>query len=454
MSIDFGQNLRKRAWLGMLFAILLLAAGCQSLSNPPLIAQIHPAPNTAISAFSWVGVTFSQPVTQAQAEIAFTIFPEVNGEFLWQDNTLWFRPIQPFAQDTQYRAQLSGEIKTSEDTTISADQTWTFTIREPAILYYVPMGESGEIWVIDPDQGEPGQLTNTGGQVLEYAVDRSGGTIAYTVNNDHGGRDLWLMDRNGSSQRRLLDCRQDRCGEPAWSADVQRIAYTRDVFNPESSGYTPSQIWTVDPESAETAPLYQTELAYGHSPQFSPDGSRLATYDTSQKAIRILDLQTSQESAVPRSLAGSGDWSADGTRMVFTDVRPAENEPFVEIYILDLESQTVQTALESGSADTDFSQPRWSPDANWIAVSLRPVNAGISRALWVLSLHGLNPIVVDDDPSATFSAYQWDPWGKTLVYQRTEFSSAGVGTSIWLWNWENRQRELLIENGARPLWLP
>lgn len=454
MLIKFERDHRKIGRLGMLFTILLLTAGCQSFSNPPLIAQIHPDPDPTLSAYGWVGVAFSQPMEPESVENAFFISPEVKGEFLWQDTTLWFRPIHPFAQDTTYQARLSGDLLTTSSEAIPVDKSWSFSVRQPALIYYVPMGESGEIWRLSPEDGSPFQLSQTGGQVLEFAVERSGEKIAFTVKNDSGGKDLWYMDRDGNNQQRLLECGQDQCSEPAWSMDTAWIAYTREVFNPEIGGYSPAQIWTVDVDSGETQALYQSEFAFGHSPAFSPDGKRLATYDTTQKAIRILELSTSQESAIPRTLSGSGDWSPDGKQILFTDVLPAENEPFVEIYRLDLESQNIQFALGEASTDTDFSQPRWSPDGNWIAVSLRPVNTGISRALWVLSLHGLNPILVDGDPSATFSAYQWDPWGENLVYQRTEFSSSGVDVSIWRWNWKTRQRELLIENGARPLWLP
>ena len=454
MLIKFDRDHRKMGWLGMLFTILLLTAGCQSFSHPPLIAQTHPNPSTDISAFGWIGVAFSQPMEPESVENVFSISPEVEGEFLWQDTTFWFRPIQPFAQDTTYQARLSGDLLTTSGEAIPVDKSWSFSVRQPALIYYVPMGESGEIWRYSPEDGSPFQLSRTGGHVLEFSIERSGDSIAYTVQNDTGGSDLWVMGRDGGNQRKLLDCSQDRCGAPAWSMDTAWIAYTREVFNPETGGYSPAQIWTVDIKSGETQALYQSDFAFGHSPAFSPDGKQLATYDTTQKAIRILELSTSQESAIPRTLSGSGDWSPDGKQILFTDVLPAENEPFVEIYRLDLESQTIHFALGEASTDTDFSQPCMSPDGNWIAVSLRPVNTGISRALWVLSLHGLNPILVDGDPSATFSTYQWDPWGENLVYQRTEFSSSGVDVSIWRWNWKTRQRELLIENGARPLWLP
>lgn len=258
------------------------------------------------------------------------------------------------------------------------------------------------------------------------------------------------MNRDGEEQELLLDCERDICGEPAWSMDNQRMAYTRQVYQHEFDRYQPAQIWTVDIETGETAQLYQSDWAFGHSPYFSPDGNRLAFYDTINKGIRILDLTTSQESIVPSALSGSGDWSPDGSEIIYTDLVAAENEPFVVLKVLDLETKVVETVLDVGMSDTDFSQPRWSPDGESIAVSLRPVNSNISKTLWVLRLDGLVSRQVTDDPSATFTGYEWDPWGDRLIFQRYKLGSAEK--SIWLW--ESGEVKQIIEKGSRPKWLP
>ena len=168
----------------------------------------------------------------------------------------------------------------------------------------------------------------------------------------------------------------------------------------------------------------------------------------------MLNLQSSQEAGIPRTLPGTGDWSADSRQILFTDVLAAANEPFVEIYIADLENGSVNTAFENPSTDTDFSQPRWHPGGNWLAVALRPVNANTPKALWVLPLSLGTPFAVAAEPSANHSAYQWDPWGETLVFQRLVLSGPNAGSSIWRWDWEIREAVMIIDQGARPQWLP
>ncbi|MFN2302184.1 MAG: hypothetical protein ACK2TV_00485, partial [Anaerolineales bacterium] len=116
--------------------------------------------------------------------------------------------------------------------------------------------------------------------------------------------------------------------------------------------------------------------------------------------------------------------------------------------------RTRRCCFSSPSTDTEYSQPRWSPAGNWVAVSLRPVNTSINKALWVLRINSGESHLVSDEPSATFSSYRWDPWGDQLIYQRYKLNSANPQLSIWKWDWETQESSLLIENGGRAEWLP
>ena len=431
----------------LVVSLIMFLSACLPRQGSSLIVHTHPASGEVLSAYGWVGISFSQPFQAETVGAAFSILPEVEGETFWQGSTFWFRPITAFEGERSYQARLSGDLRTTDGQTVTVNETWTFTIRQPEMIYYVPQGEGGEIWRAASDGAQAQPLSNTGGRVMDFSVDRSGNRIAFTVQNEVGGQDVWVMERSGVDQRLLVDCWQDPCGEPAWSMDRSAIAYTRQVD-------LTAQVWTVDVESGETAPLFSHKPAYGFSPAYSPDGRKLAYYDTTAQAITIMDLQTSEEKVVQRAMSGSGDWSPDGSQIIFTDLVPAHHEHFVDAYVYDLASQTVKPAFGESTGDTEFSQPRWHPNGNWAAVSLRPVNAAISKALWVLPLIKRDPILIDDNQSATFSAYQWDPWGESLLYQRYDLGGSEPRASIWRWDWRTRQRTLLIENGARPQWLP
>ncbi len=441
-------------FVAMVLAVVLLLLFILPAQERFTIVEVNPLEGETLSAYGRIGMTFDQPMDHAGVEAAFAIQPAIEGRFFWVGNRFWFQPLTAFDPAQTYQARLSGNLHTAAGETVAVDQSWSLRIRQPELIYFQPLDPGGELWLMNLEDGSTTQLTQTGGKVVDFAADRPGEQIAYTVLNDAGGSDLWIMDRDGQNIQALLDCGPDVCSEPDWSIDSQVIAYTREVYQPATGGFQAGQVWTLMTATGETAQLYQSEVAFGFNPSFSPDGKRLATYDTTHEGIRILDLETSQESILPRVLLGSGDWSPDGSSMVFTDLVPALNEPEVVVYLADLDTQDVRAVFGQTETGTDFSQPRWSPAGGWLAVSLRPVNAGVSKALWLLNLNGSDKVLIADEPSATFSAYSWDPWGERLAYQRLALGSSNLESSIWLWDWDSGESRRLADDAARPVWLP
>jgi len=442
------------AWIIGLILCTLLLCSCQESPAETLISHTYPETGDELSAFGWVGVAFKQPMLHETVEGAFLISPDASGQIFWEGNTFWFRPLLAFNQDKLFQANIIGDLKTADGQIISVDLTWNFSIREPDLIYFVRDGDLGEIWRCASDGSQAQQLSITGGNVFDFAPNQSGSWIAYTVQNESNGRDLWVMDRDGENQQLLIDCGKDICSEPAWSMDQTWIAYSRETYKDVTGGYQPAQVWRVEVQSGDTVPLYQDKIVYAHSPSFSLDGEKLATYDVTERMIRVVELQSLQEILIPRTLPGTGSWSLDGSQILFTDEVPAVMEPFVDLYLADLSTGEVKTALSEAITDTTFGQPRWSSDGEWVAISLRPANAAVSKMLWLLSLRGENHLSITNDQSATYSAYRWDPRGQRLVYQRLALGCSDPQVSLWLWDWQTRRGILIVENGTRPEWLP
>ncbi len=431
---------------------IVCLSGCQSVAV--IVEGTHPVSGGVLGAWGWVGVTFSMPMDPETVQSRFSISPDIPGVTFWQGNTFWFRPTQPFAPGETYEARLVSGATTVDGDNLKNDWVWSFQVRQPLLVFYVPVDGGGELWRVGLDGEMPQPLTQTSGRVYDFAPDRTGEWIVFSVLNDWGGQDVWWMTREGSAAETLVDCGQDRCYQPAWSVDSAFVAYAREAYDSAEGRYSPSQVWMVDVASGETTRLYQSDAAFGHSPSFSPDGQRLVTYDLTHKGMRFLNLETSQEAVIPRVLQGVGDWSPDGSEMIFRDLIPAETEPDVMVYVVDLEAEVIAPAFGEVITGTDFSTPRWSPGGGWAAVSLRPVNAAISKALWLLKLGSGEAQLVADEPAATFSAYRWDPWGMQLVYQRLALGGPDHQPSLWIWDWESGESRLLVQAGARPEWLP
>jgi Tol biopolymer transport system component len=437
--------------LGLLLALILLViAGGERVG----VSAVMTASDGRIGAWGPFGVRFDREMEAETVLSRFASDPPLDGRFVWEEETLWFWPdalLEP-GQSIGFSIRAGAESRDGRRLLSSLD--WEVTVRELSLVYLVLDGEGGDLWRYDFPSGDAVQLTDTGGEVVDFAPGPAGEQVLYNRRNSRGGMDLWLIGRGGGVGRMLLACGRDRCEQPAWSPNGQWAAYARLEYDSETGSHRPSRVWIVQTATGETDPLYRADEALGHSPSFSPDGLRLASYDSVHAAIRILELETSQESLIPRTLQGVGDWSPDGKAMVFTDVVPGVLEPEVLITIADLVDGSLQPAFESPMDGTDFSPPRWSPAGKWLAVALRPVNAEVSKALWLVKLESGEIFSVAGEPSATISAYRWDPWGERLVYQQLSLGGSDFSPSIWIWDWESQDSRRIIPEGARPQWLP
>ena len=415
----------------------------------------YPEPGTATSVHSRISIRFDEPMATASVESHFSITPNTDGEFIWEDaQTLWFMPSEPLDPTTDYEVALKPGAQAESGREIVRQQTWTIAVRQPDILFLVLDDFGGDLWRYETETGLTFQVTNTGGFVTDFAIDATGEWISYAQVNPQGGSDLWTVNRMGTEPSMIADCDRDYCTQPAWSPDGEWIAYSREEFSQEDALLEPARIWTLYTPTTETNRLYENPDVFGHSPSFSPDGKHLATYNTNQNAIRILNLDTGEESVIPSVLLGVGDWSPDGSKMMYTDLVPSVLEPNVAVYIADFTTQQVDHAFGEFIPDTDFSPPRWSPDGDWVAFGARPIGGGINKAIWIINLDGSAPVQVTDDPTATFTNYRWDPWGEQLVFQRFPTSGPNLQASIWIWDHTTQETRLLIEHGARPEWLP
>lgn len=416
------------------------------------VTLLMPREGDAAGVFGPIGLQFDQPMDRTSVESHFTISPEISGRFIWEGDILWFTPDTPFDPALDYLVTLGAGALANSGRELQTTQSWTPNIQPPDILYLVLADRGGDLWRRESENGSTTALTDTGGMVIDFAPSRTGEQIITAVQNEAGGSDLWVMPREGTASSLLLDCGSDFCDEPAWSQDDAWVLYSRQVRNPDTQQLQNYQVWSLNMATLETTPFLEEDNIFGHSPSFSPDGSKVAFYNTTQSGIYVLDLDSGDSFLLPTSSGTMGDWSPDGQSMLFTDLIPSALEPEVGLYIANLEERIVQRALDGESDGTSFGQPRYSPDGSEIAVNLRPVNDISTHALWVLDLDGEAINLVANQQAVTYTSYHWRPAGYELIYQ--SLNTSNLQSNIWLWNGDTDQSHLLIENGARPVWLP
>jgi dipeptidyl aminopeptidase/acylaminoacyl peptidase len=186
---------------------------------------MSPQAGEQVGALGPIELEFNQPMDAESVSAALQIQPSMSGHFTWSGNSARFFPDHPFLSGIRYTASLSPKAHSQSGVPITTPSQWSFQVRPAALMYLSPASEHGELWQVDPQNGNPIQITHTGNQVREFAASRQGQAVAYTVANPEGGSDLWVMDRQGEEQRILVACGNQRCSLPSWSADGSRLLF-------------------------------------------------------------------------------------------------------------------------------------------------------------------------------------------------------------------------------------
>jgi Tol biopolymer transport system component len=279
----------------------------------------------------------------------------------------------------------------------------------------------------------------------EPAVSPDGGQIAFVrwqrIGSDWAS-DLWLMGADGGSPHRLLALPGTE-GDPAWSPDGSRIAFSSlggEQPSAEATGGTTACVQTSDQPQAGCAPLAAPVAApsgdwdvwvvnadgsdpiqltrtpaYDIVDGWSPDGSRLLFHSgrDGNGELYTINPDGSDPQNVSRNPAEDwwATWSTDG-RIAFQSNRSG---PF-QLYVMDQPGATA--AAVRGLEAVDYNQPAWSPDGTALAsVTITEGRSDIMRL--ALARSGSEYESRGENITATWELDEWRPeWAPdgTLVY--------------------------------------
>jgi TolB protein len=263
----------------------------------------------------------------------------------------------------------------------SDDPTGSSGERPGAILFLSTRDNTGgarDVYAMNPDGGSVRRLTTSPHDDGYPRWSPDGRRIAFVSQRDSvltAGRwaraqAIYVMNADGSGARRLTDPEEGIAGSPAWSPDGRRIAFTR------SGQWT--NLWIMNADGSGKTRL----TANGwddFAPTFTRDGTRILylsnEYGAAGPWARLFSMNVngSGVTELPRPYGGGSnitwyDLSPDGSRIAFSLDYPVEQE----IYTMTVAGTNMVRLTTSPGEDT---HPVWSPDgARLLFTSMRDGN--------------------------------------------------------------------------------
>lgn len=233
----------------------------------------------------------------------------------------------------------------------------------------------GRIHLMRPDGS--GRVRVTGGDGHgDPAWSPDGATLAYVRTARSLRSSIHVVDLAGGRSRPLFPAERAQTRDPAWSPDGTRIAFVRDDRTAEEHQLVVAEVDGGGERVLRREPGEPEARALVGEPAWSPDGTRIAYTVTTldrrhhfRPSLHVVDA----EGGEPRLLASDAAdpaWSPDGGRIAFSSVRDRNGERcwdqctyHGELYVMDANGGDPARLTRNRGDDRS---PSWSSDGRRI----------------------------------------------------------------------------------------
>jgi Tol biopolymer transport system component len=239
-----------------------------------------------------------------------------------------------------------------------------------------------------------------------------------------GCDDLWVMDADGTNQTNLTNTPDTNEGQPAWSPDGTKIAFTGPgELNEDGSGGL-GDIYVMDADGTNRTNLTDTPDFLDYRPSWAPSGAQLTFVRevpgqiiSEQQDIFVIDANGENANNLTQTDANEDDpaWSPDGTKIAFSGVRNGGEE----ILTMDPDGQNEEILTGDGS-DAFDEAPDWSPDSTKVVFQKQSQVGGCCEPpeIWAVNRDGSGDTNLTNDPSYD-TGPSWSPDGSEIIFSST-----------------------------------
>src|SRR5215207_5237936 len=233
--------------------------------------------------------------------------------------------------------------------------------------------------------------------------------------------DLWVMDADGTNQTNLTNTPDTNEGQPAWSPDGTKIAFTGPGdLNEDGSGGL-GDVYVMDADGTNRTNLTDTPNRSDYQPSWAPSGAQLTFVRevpgrviSEQPDIFVMDANGENASNLTQTdESESGpDWSPDGAKIAFAGVRDSG----WEILTTDPDGQN-ETILTGDGFDGNDEAPDLSPDGTKVVFMKQSQVGGCCEPweIWAVNRDGSGDTNLTNHPSDDMGP-SWSPDGTEITF--------------------------------------
>lgn len=262
------------------------------------------------------------------------------------------------------------------------------------------------------------------------------GEIAFVSNRD-GNDEIYLMNSDGSDQRRLTDNPRNDT-ELSWSPDGAQLVFSSYGEDGNIENYV------IDADGSNRQLI---DTWYGWDPVWSPDGTKIlfGAYGETTGDIFVINADGTNLQALTSNDYDEGypAWSPDGTQIVFA-VRQDGQE---DLYIMNADGSNVNHLTNDPESDL---YPAWSPDGTQIAFQSA---RGSDTQIYLIDTDGNNLRPLSREPGDGYEP-SWSPDGTQIAFMSYR---DGESAEIYVANADGTNIRRLTDNDAEdksPVWRP